>query len=177
MVGFEVTPTTWWVDISPARLPERSRSRLRSSNHTATPASLRDSSASLLMSLAPSSTGDVRPRHRVGPRRTSSRRGPYGSACGLGGALTHGRDDRLGGDPELLVQGLVRSRGTEVLQAHRHTGVADVLAPAQGHTGLDGDPSTHRGGQDLLAVALALGLEPLHTRHRDHTGGGAGLLE
>src|SRR5699024_12244058 len=107
MVGFEVTPTTWWVDISPARLPERSRSRLRSSNHTATPASLRDSSASLLMSLAPSSTGDVRPRHRVGRRRTSSRRGPYGQACGLGGAPAHGRAYRLGGGTGLLIQGLL----------------------------------------------------------------------
>jgi len=40
MVGLVVTPTTLFVAMSSARLPERNRSRDKSSNQTATPAAL-----------------------------------------------------------------------------------------------------------------------------------------
>ena len=53
-------------------------------------------------------------------------------------------DDTVGGEAELFVDDLVRRGRTEVLQAHTLAELPDELAPAQGDSGLDGDPGSYR---------------------------------
>jgi hypothetical protein len=60
-----------------------------------------------------------------------------------------------------------------VVEADDLAGLADDVAPAQRHRGLDADPCSHGGREHLLLVGPGLLLEPLAARHGDHTSGNA----
>src|SRR3954453_11181618 len=127
MVGFVVTPTRLRSRISSARLPVRSRSRLRSSSQTATPASLswrRGSVIVCLFSVAGRSVdaGGVRWCSSVARRATAG-----GTDLGQGGVC--GGDHALGREAELLVEHVVGRAGAVVLQRDHLAGLADDVAP------------------------------------------------
>ena len=81
--------------------------------------------------------------------------------------LVRGDDDGIRGDAELLVERRVVGRGAEVLEAHGAAGVADDVAPAERHAGLDRDTGAHGRRDDGVAVGDVLLLEPLAARHGD----------
>ena len=96
-------------------------------------------------------------------RRPGRRGGGAGrAACD---ALAGGGDDGLVGEAELLVEHGVGGAGAVVVQADDPAGVADELAPAHRHAGLDADPGADRGRQHLVAVGLVLLGEPLDAGH------------
>src|SRR4051812_14120060 len=161
MVGLVVAPTTEYSSTSDWRFPLRMRSRDRSSSQTATPAA--DSSArfSFCAMFVPFDWvyGDV----RVGTARGSAVAGGVvqaavggagtGRCDGVAGgclqALPRGGDDGLAGQAELLVQHGVGRAGAVVVQADDPAGVADEVAPAHRHGGLDADPRPDRGREHL----------------------------
>ncbi|ROV88950.1 hypothetical protein VPNG_10195 [Cytospora leucostoma] len=86
-------------------------------------------------------------------------------ACALG--------NTLGGELELLVDVLVRSGGTEAVQAEL---LVRVALPAHGGHDLNGQGGD-AVGQDRQAVVLGLGVEHLEAGEGDNTGLDALLLE
>ena len=86
--------------------------------------------------------------------------------------------DRLGGEPELLVERLVVGGGAVVVDAETPAGVADDRrASPDVVRGLDADAGAERGREHLVAVGLVLGGEPLAAGHRHHAGRDALGLE
>src|SRR5436190_3408857 len=121
IVGLDVTPTTCLSRTSISRLPVTRRSRERSSSQIATPASVscfKVSVTGVLLSVA----------GRGSPRRAHLRQ-----------RRVRRRHDALRGDAELLVEHLERRRRAEVLEGDGFPVVADEVAPAEGHCGLDRD--------------------------------------
>src|SRR6476646_10166257 len=123
IVGLVVTPTTCLWSMRSWSRPLVISGRFRSSSQIETPCSDRAFSASVMS--VPS--------------------------CSLDGVL-RGGDDGFCRDAELAVDRLVVGRGAEVVDADDAPGVADVVAPAERHRGLDADPRTHRGREHLVAV-------------------------
>src|SRR3954451_17606658 len=134
MVGLVVTPTTCLSRSSSASVPRTNRSRDRSSNQIETPASLSCFNVwELIMRLS------------VAGRASFCR-------PDLGQGRVCRRDHAVGGQPELLVQDLVRRAGAEVVQSQTFPVIADKVAPTHAGRGLDRDTRAHLGGQDLLLV-------------------------
>src|SRR5687768_2518800 len=149
MDGLVVTPTTERSRTSSARLPERSRSRDRSSSQTATPAA--DRSARALMRGLLVLVG------ALGPAQLREGR----TRCG---------DNAFRGEAELLVEHGERRARPEVLEGHALAGVADPLVPALRDRGLDRDARPDVGRQDGAAVGLVLRAEPLDAGHGHDAG-------
>ena len=77
------------------------------------------------------------------------------------------RRDRLGGDPEFLVDRLVGGAGAETVDPHDGPLQADVMLPAQADPRLDGHPRPDGGGEDRIPVFLRLAVEELPARERN----------
>src|ERR1041384_3705403 len=78
-------------------------------------------------------------------------------------------DNGFGRETELAIQSLVIGGRAVVLDGDAFPRVAHEAVPRLRDAGLDGHPGTDRRRDDLVAVRLVLRVEPLHTRHRDHT--------
>src|SRR6185437_6723096 len=148
--GLVVTPLTFRVRISSARLPVVIRPRERSSSQMLTPAAVSCSVGVLIVLLGCSVPG-------CSAVRSADRRD-------RGARRVH---DGVGGDAELLEQGLVVGGGAEVLDGDRTATVSDDAAPGEGYTCFDGDPGGDGCRQHMLPVRLVLLGEPLQ-RRRGH---------
>src|SRR3954454_681637 len=151
MLGLVVTPTMLCSSTSDCRLPLRMRSRERSSSQTATPALDSWARFSFWVMSCPSFRGGGSIALAVAGRvvqpaagHVRTRRGHGGRGGGLQ-ALPGGGGDGVAGEPELLVQRRVGGAGAVVVQADDPAGVADEVAPAHRHPGLDADPGADGG--------------------------------
>src|SRR6478752_8920782 len=156
IVGLVVTPTTALSLIRSARLPVSMRSRDRSSSQIDTPASASFFKRSLMVR---SSLG------RLWGTRVDVR-----SDGGRQDRVVRRGDDGLCRHTELLVDPGEVGRGGVVVDRDDPAAVADVLAPALLHAGLDRDARLDDGRDHAVAVGLVLVLEPLHARHRHDPG-------
>src|SRR5689334_16291775 len=159
MEGLVVTPTTWLVRTSSARLPDAIRLRERSSSQMETPSPLRRSRAPTAVAVA-SVTVIIFFL-------------AIGSTAGGGQGFPGGGGDVLGGETELGEQGLGVGGGAEVLEGDDASCVTREAVPRQADARLDRNAGLHRGRKDALAVLARLLLEPLHGRHRHHARAGA----
>src|SRR6266480_4829985 len=100
-----------------------------------------------------------------------------GAVLGVVDAVSCGGGDRVGGDAELAVQGLVVGGGAVMFDADAAAGVTDDLLPAAGDPGFHADPGLDAGRQDRVAVGRVLRGEPFHAGHRDDAGTDTGCLE
>src|SRR3954469_11090765 len=154
MVGLVVTPTTEYSSTSDCRLPLRIRSRERSSSQTATPA--RESSARFSFCAMTSAFQDGAGFSAVAGGVGEAAGGGDGTGRdGVAGvrrldALARRGHDGVVGEAELLVDHAVGGAGPVVGEAHDPPGVADELAPAHGHPGLDADPGADRWREHLV---------------------------
>src|SRR5690348_9605485 len=88
-----------------------------------------------------------------------------GALPGVVDAVSCGGRDRVGGDAELVVQGLVVSGGAVMFDADAAAGVTDDLLPAAGDPGFHADPGPDAGRQDRVPVGRVLRGEPFHAWH------------
>src|SRR5689334_4155029 len=160
MVGFVVTPTTCCSRRILSSEPLVSRTRERSSSHTATPAA--DSSASLSViaySFFCLALRRSRPGSSVAGRVTGDVADLGQGGVGLGHHVVRG-------EPEVLEQDRGGRAGAVVLDAHRLAGLAEDAVPAHPDARLDGDPGLDPARQHLLLVRGVLLVEPLLAGHR-----------
>ena len=80
-------------------------------------------------------------------------------------------------EPELLEDRAGRRRRPEVIEPDDRALVADPALPAERHADLDADALANGRRQDLVAVRLVLGLEPLPAGQRHDARRDAVLLE
>src|SRR6185503_15059960 len=76
-------------------------------------------------------------------------------------------------EPERLLQILVRRRGPEAVDAVHGAVEADVLSPAEGGGGFDGEAFAELVGEDGLLVVGGLLVEELEAGKADDAGAGS----
>src|SRR5664279_851571 len=91
------------------------------------------------------------------------------SGCGLDGFACSSHDGRWG-ETELTEQRHGVSGRAEMVNADDAPCVPDEVSPAQGYACLDTDPGADLCRQDLVAVILVAGFEPLTAGHRHYSG-------